>query len=123
MQKLINFLSLATFTATIAIGQVLFKKIGLAIRGRPPIDSVIYLLRCHLFYVVVSMYALSTFLWIWILSRVPLSQAYPFAAIGIAIVPLTGWYMFGERTSPAFWLGILLILVGVIITQYASQSS
>jgi multidrug transporter EmrE-like cation transporter len=70
-----------------------------------------------------SLYALATFLWIWILLRVPLSQAYPWVAIGIVIVPLLGWYIFGERIKATFWLGVLLIVFGVIVTQLSSQSS
>jgi drug/metabolite transporter (DMT)-like permease len=34
-----------------------------------------------------------------------------------------GWYIFGERIQPAFWLGVSLIVLGIIITQIASQSS
>jgi multidrug transporter EmrE-like cation transporter len=123
MQKLMNLLSLGIFVTTLAIGQVMFKRVGLAIRGRPLLDSVLYLLGSRTLYIVLSIYAVSTFLWIWILSRIPLSQAYPWVAIGMAIVPLLGWYVFGERVEPLFWLGISLILAGVIITQYASQPS
>jgi multidrug transporter EmrE-like cation transporter len=86
------------------------------------VDSVFYVLGSPTLYLVISVYVLSTFLWIWILSRVPLSQAYPWMAIGIAIVPLLGWYVFGERVEPLFRLGISLVLIGVIITQYASIS-
>jgi multidrug transporter EmrE-like cation transporter len=123
MQKFINFLSLAVFTTTLAAGQVMFKQIGLMIRGRSPLDSAVDILSHHAFYVALSLYAFATFLWIWILSRVPLSQAYPWVAVGIVIVPLLGWYIFGERVKPAFWLGVLLIVFGVIVTQLTSQSS
>jgi multidrug transporter EmrE-like cation transporter len=117
-----DFLSLVIFTTTLAVGQVMFKQVGLGIRGRPLVDGVLYLLGSRTFYIVVLIYVLSTFLWIWILSRVPLSQAYPWVAIGMAIVPLLGWYVFGERVEPLFWLGVSLILAGVIVTQYASTS-
>jgi drug/metabolite transporter (DMT)-like permease len=123
MQKFINFLSLAIFTTALAAGQVMFKQVGLTIRGRPPLDSAADILSHRAFYFALCLYAFATFLWIWILSRVPLSQAYPWVAIGIAIVPLLGCYIFGERIKPAFWLGVLLILSGVIITQLTSQSS
>lgn len=123
MQKLVNFVSLAVFTTSLAIGQVMFKQVGLAIRGRPPLDSALDILSHHAFYLALSIYAFSTFLWIWILSRVPLSQAYPWVAVGVAIVPLMGWYIFGERIKPAFWLGVLLIVLGIIVTQLASQPS
>ena len=122
MQKFVNILSLAIFTATLAAGQVMFKQVGLTIRGRPLLDGALDVLSHHAFYLALSLYAFSTFLWIWILSRVPLSQAYPWVAIGIAIVPLLGWYVFDERIKPTFWLGVLLIFSGVIITQFTSRS-
>jgi drug/metabolite transporter (DMT)-like permease len=34
-----------------------------------------------------------------------------------------GWNIFGERIEPAFWLAVSLIVLGIIITQFASQSS
>jgi multidrug transporter EmrE-like cation transporter len=123
MQKFINVLSLSIFTVALAVGQVMFKRVGLSIRGRPPLDSVFDILGHPMFYLVLLIYGFCTFLWIWILSRVPLAQAYPWVAIGVAIVPLMGWYVFGERIEPIFWLGVLLILFGIIITQLASNSS
>ena len=37
--------------------------------------------------------------------------------------PFAGRYMFGERIEPAFWLGVSLIVLGIIMTQLASQPS
>jgi multidrug transporter EmrE-like cation transporter len=100
----------------------MFKQVGLMVRGRPIVDSVLYLLSSCTLYVVLSINAISTFLWIWILSRVPLTRAYPWVAIGMAIVPSLGRYAFGERVEPLYWLGISLILAGIIVTQYSSGS-
>lgn len=101
----------------------MFKHVGLVIRDRPVVDGLLSLLTQPAFYSVMTLYAFSAFLWVWILSRVPLSQAYPWAAAGVAIVPLLGWYVFGERVGTLFWFGVMLILTGISITQYASQST
>ena len=74
-----------------------------------------------LLYAALALYGVATLLWIWILARVPLSQAYPWVAVGAFIVPLLGWWLFGERPAPIFWLGVLLIVGGVAVTQYGSQ--
>lgn len=118
---IVNVVSLAIFTAMLCSGQVMFKQLGLAIRGQPVLEGMVGLLRHPTLYVVLSIYGLATLLWIWILSRVPLMQAYPWVALGTAIVPLMGWYFFGERVTPAFWPGLILILVGMFLTQYASS--
>jgi multidrug transporter EmrE-like cation transporter len=122
MPRFVNLLSLVIFTIALAVRQVTFNRIGLAVRERALVDSVLYLLGARAFYITLSISALSTFLWIWILSRVPLSQAYPWVAIGMAIIPLLGWYVFGEHVGPLFSLGVSLILAGAIVTQCASGS-
>ena len=123
MESVINFVSLAILSTALAIGQVMFKRVGLAIRGQPPVDGLVSLLAKPAFYIVLIIYGFSTLLWVWILSRMPLSQAYPWVAVGMAIVPLLGWYVFGEQVRSLFWLGIVLIFIGIIITQYACQSN
>ena len=117
-----NIASLAAFTLILAAGQVLFKKVGLAITGLPPAEALLGVLRDPVLYAALVFYGLATLLWIWILSRVPLSQAYPWVAVGIAVVPLLGWYFFGERITPVFWIGLALIVVGIMLVQYGVQS-
>ncbi len=117
-----NIASLAVFTLILAAGQVLFKKLGLAIAGLPPAEALFVVLRDPVLYGALALYGLATLLWIWILSRVPLSQAYPWVAVGTALVPFLGWYLYGERVSPVFWAGIALVVAGVLVTQYAAPS-
>jgi multidrug transporter EmrE-like cation transporter len=117
--NLVNFVSLLIFTSSLAIGQVMFKQVGLAIRA----DGLLSLFCQPALYAALGIYGFSTILWIWILSRISLSQAYPWVAAGMAIVPLSGWYVFGERVDPLFWVGVGLILAGIMITQYAGQPS
>jgi multidrug transporter EmrE-like cation transporter len=100
----------------------MFERVGLAIRGRPLADGLVSLVCQPALYAALGIYGFSTILWIWILSRISLSQAYPWVAAGMAIVPLSGWYVFGERVDPLFWVGVALILVGTMITQYAPSS-
>jgi len=97
----------------------MFKSIGLAIRGQPLIDAIRLIFFGRAFYIALAIYGVATLLWVWILSRVPLSQAYPWVAGGIALVSLLSWYVFGERFGGLFWLGIGLIVMGIVITQCA----
>ena len=119
---MINVTSLVIFTFTLALGQVLFKKVGLTMRGLPLGEGVTAVARDPALYGALALYGCATLLWIWILSRVPLSQAYPWVAIGTAIVPLLGWYLFDEHIAPVFWLGVALIMAGIILTQYGAST-
>ena len=120
---MINMLSLGAFTIMLATGQVLFKQIGLSIRGMPASVALLTVMREPLLYVSLLFYGAATLLWIWILSRVPLSQAYPWVAVTVLVVTLLGWWLYSERPSPIFWLGLGFVLVGVVLTQYGSIQS
>lgn len=117
---LLNTSSLAIFTIMLACGQVMFKRVGLALQGHSGMDAIMPVLREPSLYVALIIYGAATLLWIWILSRVTLIQAYPWVAVGMVIVPLLGWVVFGERVAPVFWLGVLFIVVGIGLTQYGS---
>lgn len=52
----------------------------------------------------------------WILRKVPLTTAMPFAAIVYILVPVGARYFYAERLLPRFWLGVVLIGIGVILT-------
>jgi multidrug transporter EmrE-like cation transporter len=119
----INFLSLGIFTATLAIGQVLFKHIGLAIRGMSVMHAAATVFRQPEFYVALAIYGAATLLWIWILGRVSLMQAYPWAGACVIFVPLMGSYVFGEKAGPLFWVGAGLIALGIVLTQYSGHST
>lgn len=60
-------------------------------------------------------YALSAIIWMFVLSRVALSTAYPFIALGIAITALAGRYFFHEPMTPVKIAGIGLILAGILV--------
>jgi drug/metabolite transporter (DMT)-like permease len=117
---LTNIISLLTFTLTLAAGQLLFKQTALGIRGLSLAEVPVSLARMPSLYLALFLYGCSTLLWIWILSRMALAQAYPWIAVGMIIVPLLGVLIFGEKLAPLFWVGASLILVGMILTQYGA---
>ena len=60
-------------------------------------------------------YAAATVMWVWQLRFVPINQAYPVFALAFVIVPLLGWFLFGERVHPYYALGVVLIMSGVVL--------
>jgi multidrug transporter EmrE-like cation transporter len=65
-------------------------------------------------------FGLSAVVWLFVLSKIPLSTAYPFVALGIAITVAAGRMIFGEPVTLAKLLGVVLIIVGV--TTVAASS-
>lgn len=114
---MIDTVSLLGFTLLLALGQLLFKKVGLELRGQPLGDGLLRVFATPAFYAAIALYGAATLLWIWILSRVPLSRAYPYVALGVVLVPLASMFVFGERVHLTFWLGAALIVAGIVITQ------
>ncbi|OCT12052.1 hypothetical protein A8709_29810 [Paenibacillus pectinilyticus] len=60
-------------------------------------------------------YGLSAIFWIFGLTRLPLSQAYPMVAIGYILVFILAVLIFKETVSLAKISGLMIIVVGVIV--------
>ncbi len=120
-QDTMNVAALALFTAILAVGNLMFKQVGLVVKGYPVAEALLVAARSPWLYGALALYGGSTLLWIWILSRVTLMQAYPWVAVGMAIVPLLAWVVFDERVAPSYWLGVALVIAGVFLTQYAAS--
>lgn len=101
---------------TMCVGQIMFKMASTALGQDSP--SFQKLLISPWFLGAACLYALSTFLWVYILSRMPLSVAYPFALLGAALVPLAAYFIFGETLTPRIWAGLALVLVGLWIMNF-----
>lgn len=110
-----------------AIGQVSMKagmnrvkkkaggELGPIVRALPAIFSDIFVL------IGIIIYLLSTVLWLWVLSRVPLSFAYPCISISYIIIIVAGRFIFGERIDRWKIAAIILILAGVIALGFSEQ--
>ncbi len=116
-----NTLLLAAVVVLLSGGQFLFKRAGLAIQGRSMLDGGLMLATLPSFYAALAVYGVATVLWIYVLSRLPLTIAYPWIAAATVSVPLIGWLFFGERVTPLFWVGMALIVAGMLLTQLAGQ--
>ncbi len=86
-------------------------------RGQSLLDGYWLIVRMPSLYLALALYGVSTVLWIWILSRISLSRAYPW--VGVVIVPLIGRYYFGEQLHPLFWVGVVLVFTGILLVQGA----
>lgn len=106
-------LMLLLFPFLLTLGQILFKKAALARAGQGLVD----LLVSPWMVAALSFYCVATGVWVWLLQSVPLSTAYPFAALGFVLVPVASVFLFGETISITYCIGCLLIVAGVVLTQ------
>lgn len=111
----IDIALLVGYAGALSLGQVLFKSASSAVAGPGGIALLGRLLASPSFVLAAAIYAALTVYWTWLLSRVPLSHAYPFVALCFVFVPLMAWARFGERVSGGYGVGLVLILAGLVV--------
>ncbi|TAK91065.1 MAG: small multi-drug resistant family protein [Burkholderiaceae bacterium] len=62
-----------------------------------------------------ALYGFGALLWLGVLARVDVSQAYPFVGLGFLLTMLFGVFLLGEAFSMMRALGTLLVLAGVFL--------
>lgn len=62
-----------------------------------------------------AVFAVSAVAWLGVLSRVPLSVAYPFSALGYVAILTASIVILHERASLLTWAGSLLVVSGLLI--------
>ena len=101
-----------------ALAQVLLK-FGVAPTGDPQsigtdiVRSYLSVFASPFTIAGLAAYGASALLWLRVLATVPLSQAYPFVALGFVLTFAAGVLIFGEPVTPTRVLGTALILAGV----------
>lgn len=71
----------------------------------------------------ISLYLISTVFWLWVLSRVPLSFAYPCISFSYVIIIIAGKYVFKERIDIWKIAAIILILLGVAALGFSETDA
>jgi multidrug transporter EmrE-like cation transporter len=66
-----------------------------------------------------AVFAVSAVAWLAVLSRVPLSVAYPFNALGYLIILTTSIVVLHERANVMTWAGTLLVVSGLVVVVLA----
>jgi multidrug transporter EmrE-like cation transporter len=61
------------------------------------------------------LYAVSVINWLIVLTRVPLSVAYPMSSLGFILTFVAGVWWFGEPWSAIRLVGLVVIIAGVIL--------
>jgi drug/metabolite transporter (DMT)-like permease len=69
-----------------------------------------------------AVFAISAVAWLAVLSKVPLSIAYPFNALGYLIILTASVVLLHERTNLLTWGGSVLVVSGLVIVVLSQQS-
>ena len=57
--------------------------------------------------------------WLWALSKVEISFAYPFLALGYVLVSAMAWLWLGEELNPMKIAGMGIIIIGILVLAKA----
>lgn len=110
----IDLLLCSAFALTLPAGQLMFKW---AAMHPPPAgaSAATALLARWRLGAALGWYGLAALFWFYILTRMPLSAAFPFSIAGSALVPLAAAAVFGERLSWRYAAGYGLMLAGLFL--------
>lgn len=61
------------------------------------------------------LYAVTSVAWVWVLQKVELGRVYPLMALAFVLVPLGSYFVLGERFQYQYYVGVAMIIIGIII--------
>ena len=111
---------LVLYAFGMATGQILFKVAADGTAGsRGFLPS---LLANPSFWVAVALYGVLTVLWVWLLTKVPLVYAYPFATLAFVFTPLLAHLVLREGFGAGYVLGSALLVGGLLVIAWTAQA-
>jgi len=100
----------------IATGQILFKLSALSLQRSGSFFDPNTMVT--LFFAF-ALYGITTIAWIWVLQKIELGRVYPLMALAFVFVPIGSHVFFGERFQPQYFVGVAMILTGIIVAVKA----
>ena len=100
----------------LAIGQILFK---LSATSLTQTGSFFALKTAATLAAAMALYAVTSVAWVWVLQKAELGRVYPLMALAFVLVPLGSHIVFGERFQPQYFVGVALIMAGIVVAAKA----
>ena len=100
----------------LAVGQILFKVSATSLSET---GSYLALKTFTTLFVAMTLYAITSIAWVWVLQKVELGRVYPLMALAFVLVPLASHFVFGERFQPQYFIGVAMIMVGIVVAVRA----
>lgn len=105
-----------------SLGQLLFKLGAVDMNSNNLPGFVLQVFTSPAILAACLLYAITTVIWIWVLSHAPLSLAYPFTALSYIITPLLSYMIYSEKLNLQFILGSSLLMIGIIVCSLSQAS-
>jgi multidrug transporter EmrE-like cation transporter len=110
---MMTYLAAIVCVVCIAVGQILFKLTSVQLQKS---GSYFDPSTATLLISALALYGLTTLGWIWVLQKIPLGRAYPLMALAFVLVPLASYFIFNERYSMQYMMGMTMIVLGIALT-------
>jgi len=117
-RKMLTSIALILFSIACSVAGQTVLKLGTTQMGGHANAGAEFLLsafRSPLVWLGFVFYGIGALSWIIVLSRLPLSLAYPFLALNFVLIALTSRIFLGEAIPLLRWGGIGLIIAGVLL--------
>lgn len=95
-------------------GQTLWK-IGIGGRHLKNVHDVILVMLSPWVMAGLALYVIATVVWIYLLSRMPLSVLYPMQSLAYVAAVVVAIVVFKEQVSLLRWTGVVVILFGAVL--------
>lgn len=100
----------------LAVGQILFKVSATSLAQT---GSFFAIKTAATLFLAMLLYGITSVAWVWVLQKVELGRVYPLMALAFVLVPLGSHLIFGEQFSPQYFIGVILIMVGIAVAVSA----
>ncbi|MFN2595029.1 MAG: EamA family transporter, partial [Actinomycetota bacterium] len=70
-------------------------------------------------WVGLALFGISAIFWLLVLSKVPLSVAYPFVGVSYIVVVLVSRFVLHEHVPILRWLGVAVVAAGIAIVGFS----
>jgi drug/metabolite transporter (DMT)-like permease len=113
---MISYIVAIACVVGIAIGQILFKVSAVSLKRTGSFFSTSTFTTLASAF---ALYGVTSLAWIWALQHIELGRAYPLMALAFVLVPLGSHLFLNERFSHQYFVGVAIIIAGIIITVRA----
>lgn len=100
----------------LAIGQILFKISATALSESGTFFAI---KPAATLFTAMCLYGITSVAWVWVLQKVELGRVYPLMALAFILVPLGSHLVFGERFQPQYFIGVAMIMIGIVVAVKA----
>lgn len=111
---------LLLFAILLACGQILFKIAAQSLKWpmRFNYETALQLMLNPYLLIALALYAMLSFLWLWLLKDTELNKAYLVLALSIVLVTLAGTFLLREPISARLVVGMAIVLLGLVVALW-----